>query len=64
MIMVGSIFLLFLINEWMHFQAHSQNIQMGEVEDIEFFHDGLSMCVWTNILDNSDDFFLCSDKRL
>ena len=32
-------------------------MQMGEVEDIEFFHDGLSMCVWTNIFDNTDVFF-------
>ena len=60
----GAIFLLCWVYEGVHFYAYSQYVEVCEVEDFEFFHDGFGVCVRWLVFDNSQDFFLCSNEWL
>ncbi len=42
-IMLWSVFFLRVMYKRMHFQADSEYIEVGYVEDFEFFHDGFCM---------------------
>src|SRR6266849_178117 len=48
----------------MHFCTGSKDIQVGNVEDVEFCHDWLGVCSWWCVFDESDDFLLGSDEGL
>ena len=42
----------------MCFCCCSESIEIEDVEDFEFCHDGLGMCSWGEVFEESDDFLL------
>ena len=40
------------------------DVEVVEVEYVEFGHDGVGMCSWWLIGDESNDLFVGSDQRL
>lgn len=54
----------FRVDMWVHLGACAEDVEVGDVEDFEVFHEGLGVCSWGDVLDESDDLFLGSDEWL
>ena len=54
----------FRVDMWVHLGACAEDVEVGDVEDFEVFHEGLGVCSWGDGLDESDDLFLGSDECL
>ena len=44
-----------------HFCAYSKGVEVGDVEDVEFCHDGFGVGVRFGVVDEADDALLCFD---
>ena len=40
------------------FGTGAGGLEVGDVEDVEGFYEGLDVCSWRDVLDESDDLFL------
>ena len=54
----------FRVDMWVHLGTCTKDIEVGDVEDFEVFHEGLGVCSLGDVLDKSDDLFLGSDEWL
>ena len=52
------------VDEGMCFCACSEGVEVGDVEDFEFCHEGLGVGSGWQVFNESDDLFLGSDERL
>ena len=47
-----------------HFCTYSEDVEVSEVDNVEFCHDRFRMCARWEVFGDSEDFLLCSDERL
>ena len=64
MVVFWAVELLFGVDEWVHFCAYSEDVEVGDVEDMELGHDGLGVTAGWCIADEADYFLLCFDEWL
>ena len=38
MVVLGSVGLSSWMNKWVHFNTHPEDVEIGEVEEVEFYH--------------------------
>ena len=56
-----SVCLVCVVYVWVNFQARYERVEVEDVEDFEFCHDGL-VCAWWESFYDSDELFLYSDE--
>ena len=65
MVVLWSIDVFFLrMDEWMHVDGSTVDVEVEDVEDVELFHEWFGVCLWWSAADESNDFLVCSVKRL
>ena len=56
--------LLLRVDEWVYFGAHSQRVEVVDVEDVEFLHDRGGVGSVGKVDDESDDFLVDFVERM
>ena len=46
MVVFWSVFLICDVDEGVDFGADSEDVEVGDVEDVEFFHEWCGVCSW------------------
>ena len=46
------------VYEWVCFCCCSEGVEVEDVEDFEFCHDGSGVCLGREVFEESDDFFV------
>ena len=59
-----SVVLVCDVDEWMHFCADSEDVEICHVEDVELLHEWFGVCLRWLVHYDSDDLLLCSDEWL
>ena len=54
----------FRVYVWVYFQAYSEDVQVGDIEDLVFRHQWFCVCSWWESGDKPDDFLLHFDEWL
>ena len=63
-IVFWSVVLVCGVDEWVHFCAGSEYVEICHVEDVEFLHQWFGVCSGWLVLYDSDDLLLCPDEWL
>ena len=53
-----------LVDEWVHFCADAEGVEVGDVEDFQFVHNWFRWAAWWFVSDDSYYFLLCSNEWL
>lgn len=59
-----SVELLVLVDEGVHFCADAEGVEVGDIEDVQFFHNWFGVAAWWFVSDYSYYFLLYSDEGL
>ena len=57
------VFWSFGVDVWFRVDMCAKDVEVGD-ENVEVFHEGLGVCSWGAVLDESNDLFLGSDEWL